>query len=415
MKIDRNTLLLGGAALVIALGAGYGFARVTAPQAPAAAGEAHEEGEHAEGEGAHDEGAGGAEGAAGEEGFVALTAERARAAGVIPVSLMRGGGQELRLAGRVEPAPSARAVVAAPIGGTVERVLVAPGSPVRAGSALAVVRSAEGAVIRAETSVVRAQADSARAAEQASAAAFAREERLLREGVVSRQSWESARAALLQAQAQTRAAGAQARAADARVTASGSPGAGGLATIRSPIAGVVTSVAAAPGGYLAQGAQVAEVSNPRLSELVFNAPAAVAGRIQPGLQLVARGPDSREYPAVVVGVAPDAVEASGAAVVRARPTAAVPPAGSPLSASIVIDATGSGFTVPADAIQQVDGQSVVFVQEARGYRVRPVTPGRTADDRTEILSGLRGDERVAGPGAFLLKAELARGEAEHAH
>ncbi len=408
MKIDRNTLLLGGAAVVIALGAGYGIARVTAPPQPAAQGQAHEEGEH-------EEGGEEAEAAGAEEGFVALTAERARAAGVIPVSLMRGGGQELRLAGRVEPAPSARAVVAAPIGGTVERVLVAPGSPVNAGSALAVVRSAEGAVIRAETSVVRAQADSARAGEQAAAAAFVREERLLREGVVSRQSWEAARATLLQAQAQTRAAAAQARAADARVTASGSPGAGGLATIRSPIAGVVTSVAAAPGGYLAQGAQVAEVSNPRLSELVFNAPAAVAGRIQPGLRLVARGPDSREYPAVVVGIALDAVEASGAAVVRARPTAAVPPAGSPLSASIVVDVTSNGFTVPADAIQQVDGQSVVFVQEARGYRVRPVTPGRTADDRTEILSGLRGDERVAGPGAFLLKAELARGEAEHEH
>ncbi len=415
MKIERKTLLIGGAAVLIALGAGFGIARTTADHsdAPAAAGGAHQEGEHAEGEG-HGEGEEPAEEGAAEEGFVALTAERARAAGVIPVSLQRGGGQELRLAGRVEPAPSARAVVAAPVGGVIERVFVAPGSPVRAGSPLAAVRSAEGAVIRAETSVVRSQVDSARATEQAAAAAFTREERLLREGVVSRQSWEAARAALLQAQAQTRSAAAQARAADARVTASGSPGASGQATIRSPIAGVVTSVAAAPGGYLAQGAQVAEVSNPGLSELVFNVPAAVAGRIQPGLRLVARGPDGREYPAVVVGVAPDAVEASGAAVVRARPTGAVPPAGSPLSASVVVDASG-GFTVPADAIQTLDGGSVLFVQEATGYRVRPVTPGRTADGRTEIVSGLNGNERVAGPGAFLLKAELARGEAEHEH
>ena len=39
--------------------------------------------------------------------------------------------------------------------------------------------------------------------------------------------------------------------------------------------------------------------------------------------------------------------------------------------------------------------------------------GKTVTSRT--LSGLSGAERVAGPGAFLLKAELAKGEAEHGH
>ena len=41
--------------------------------------------------------------------------------------------------------------------------------------------------------------------------------------------------------------------------------------------------------------------------------------------------------------------------------------------------------------------------------------GRRAGDRVEILNGLSGDERVAGSNAFLLKAELAKGEAEHGH
>jgi cobalt-zinc-cadmium efflux system membrane fusion protein len=40
---------------------------------------------------------------------------------------------------------------------------------------------------------------------------------------------------------------------------------------------------------------------------------------------------------------------------------------------------------------------------------------RTSDGRIEIVSGLTGTERIAGVGAFLLKAELAKGEAEHGH
>ena len=36
-------------------------------------------------------------------------------------------------------------------------------------------------------------------------------------------------------------------------------------------------------------------------------------------------------------------------------------------------------------------------------------------NRIEIVFGLAGTERIAGVGAFLLKAELAKGEAEHGH
>ena len=71
--------------------------------------------------------------------------------------------------------------------------------------------------------------------------------------------------------------------------------------------------------------------------------------------------------------------------------------------------------MPSEAIQTVDGVPSVFVVETGGFRARPVVTGQTADSRTEIVSGLRGDERIAGAGAFLLKAELAKGEAEHGH
>ncbi|MNO05835.1 Cobalt-zinc-cadmium resistance protein CzcB [compost metagenome] len=63
----------------------------------------------------------------------------------------------------------------------------------------------------------------------------------------------------------------------------------------------------------------------------------------------------------------------------------------------------------------VEGRSVVFVQVPGGFRAVPVLAGRQAGGRTEIMRGLNGTERIAGANAFLLKAELAKGEAEHGH
>jgi cobalt-zinc-cadmium efflux system membrane fusion protein len=76
-------------------------------------------------------------------------------------------------------------------------------------------------------------------------------------------------------------------------------------------------------------------------------------------------------------------------------------------------AGGGAIIVPSEAVQTVEGRPVVFVVEAAGFHAKPVTPGRVAAGSTEILRGLTGSERIAGKGAFLLKAELGKGEAGH--
>jgi cobalt-zinc-cadmium efflux system membrane fusion protein len=73
------------------------------------------------------------------------------------------------------------------------------------------------------------------------------------------------------------------------------------------------------------------------------------------------------------------------------------------------------MTVPTEAVQTVDGNTVVFVQVEGGFQAVQVLAGRQAAGRTEILRGLTGSERVASANAFLLKAEMAKGEAEHGH
>jgi len=114
----------------------------------------------------------------------------------------------------------------------------------------------------------------------------------------------------------------------------------------------------------------------------------------------------------VTAVAP--AVAGGGATIRAAPQGAPPPAGTVVSAG-VLTGPGGGLAVPAEAVQTVEGVPSVFVLEARGFRVRSVVAGRTSAGQTEILRGLNGGERVAGKGAFLLKAELGKGDAEHGH
>ncbi|EDX79784.1 efflux RND transporter periplasmic adaptor subunit [Brevundimonas mediterranea] len=383
-KLNRTWLMAGAAVVIIAAG-GVWFTVSRAPS-PAAV---PAEGDHAEEE------------AGAPEGTLALSDAQISAAGIGVVSIMGGGGGETLLSGRVEPMIDARAAVSAVVGGRVERVLVAPGQSVRAGQALAVLVSGDAASLRAD-------ADAAQANAVAAQQAHAREESLADQGVVARRDAEVAHAQALGAEA-------AARAARARASAAGAPNASGRVNVSSPIAGVVTSVLVGPAGFAAQGGVIAEVTNPAWVEIVFNAPPALAVQVRSGSTMRVQGP-AGEFEAQVTGVAAGAGAEGGAAVIRAHPTGSrLPPAGSAVTGAVVTGEAVSGMTVPSEAVQTVEGANVVFVRTATGFRAAPVLVGRQAAGRTEILSGLTASDRVAGSNAFLLKAELAKGEAEHGH
>jgi membrane fusion protein, heavy metal efflux system len=282
----------------------------------------------------------------------------------------------------------------------VVRVHVGPGDRVAAGSPLITVRSPDGAASRADADAAGATVQAARAAER-------------RDRTLFEQGWVS-QARLDVTAAETRRAEAQHRAARARVGAFGAPGADGLTVVRSPIAGVVTRLSASPGQVLHEEAlQVAAVADPGRVELVFEAPPAAAAILKVGDRLESTVAGSRVLSGVVVAIAP--ANTNGVVVVRARPAGETPPAGSVVSARVSAGAASGTPVVPIDAVQTAEGAPSVFVQEDGGFRARPVVTGRTSDGRIEIVSGLTGTERIAGVGAFLLKAELAKGEAEHGH
>ena len=83
------------------------------------------------------------------------------------------------------------------------------------------------------------------------------------------------------------------------------------------------------------------------------------------------------------------------------------------NAEIPLGQTSSVLTVSSDAVQQINGQDIVFVRTAPDrFVVRPVRVGTTADAKTPILEGLKAGELVVVRGSFVLKSHLLRSTME---
>jgi cobalt-zinc-cadmium efflux system membrane fusion protein len=85
--------------------------------------------------------------------------------------------------------------------------------------------------------------------------------------------------------------------------------------------------------------------------------------------------------------------------------------GAVVTASIVIKQDPVEVRVPSAALQTIGGERVVFVRTPGGFQKRIVTAGRSDEQSVEITSGLSPGEQIAVKNAFLLKAELGKGEA----
>lgn len=77
--------------------------------------------------------------------------------------------------------------------------------------------------------------------------------------------------------------------------------------------------------------------------------------------------------------------------------------------------TKQPLVIPLSAIQQIDGETVVFVAQADGFEIRPVTTGSRDNQRVAIIDGLQKGEQIAVTNTFLLKADHEKDEAEHEH
>jgi membrane fusion protein, heavy metal efflux system len=324
-------------------------------------------------------------------GTIALSEEQLRRSGLNVVRPEVSTGTERPISGFVEAAVGSRSSVGMPVAGRVVRLLVAPGAAVEAGEPIAAVQSGDAAVVRAD-------AEAAQAAAQSLAYQYRLALPIARQGALSAQELESRRIASV-------TAAAAARAATAQASAIGGPDALGRLLIRSPISGRVAAVNTSPGAVLQAGDEVAQISDARGSELRFLVSPVLAANLTRG-QLLRVKAGARDLRARVVAVAPDSGSGNRVTVVRAQTeNQPMPPTGTAVTAFLQVPSAEQRYSVPADAVQLVNGSAVVFRYQRGAVEAVPVVVGQQSANRAEILQGVRsGDQLLSGNTAKLRDA-----------
>ncbi|MDZ7765847.1 MAG: efflux RND transporter periplasmic adaptor subunit [Melioribacteraceae bacterium] len=79
-----------------------------------------------------------------------------------------------------------------------------------------------------------------------------------------------------------------------------------------------------------------------------------------------------------------------------------------ITAKVLTDFIEVDQAVTLNAIQNFEGQKVVFVKDGEGFRPQPVTIGKTNTKYAEVLSGLNTGQNYIAEGAFVIKSELLK-------
>ncbi|HZC94589.1 MAG TPA: hypothetical protein VE267_00390, partial [Bradyrhizobium sp.] len=75
--------------------------------------------------------------------------------------------------------------------------------------------------------------------------------------------------------------------------------------------------------------------------------------------------------------------------------------------TILSQQADDGILVPSSSLQDVNGQSAVFVPTGHGeFAWRAVHTGLAANGKTQITSGITAGTQVVGEGSYWLKAAL---------
>ena len=82
---------------------------------------------------------------------------------------------------------------------------------------------------------------------------------------------------------------------------------------------------------------------------------------------------------------------------------------------VTTSTTNAAVIIPKTALQNMEGQKVIFVTNGHDYEMRPVTLGKSDTDNIEIISGLKSGEKFVSHGSFVIKADIMKSGAAHVH
>lgn len=415
--------LLGGAAILFT-GKGGG------------SGEAgHEHGEHAEkgGHADHDDGhahakpastpasasaaAAAPAQAADQPHVIKLTPEQVHQAGI---GIATAGPAPLRgsidFPGEIRFNDDRTAHVVPRVAGVAQAVPANLGEQVARGQVLAVIASTALAEQRSELLAAQRREALARAT-------YAREKTLWQEKISAEQDYQQARTALEEAQIAVQNARQKLVAIGASESAGkdGKDGKGGSLNqfaLRAPFDGIIVEKHLSLGEAVKEDASVFTISDLTSVWAEFVVSARDLDQVRVGETVRIRSTASEtqaegkvSYVGALLG---EQTRTAKARVTLSNPGMAWRP-GLFVTVSVLGAATQVPVTVEADAVQQVDGHSAVFVAVPGGFAVQPVKTGRSGDKLVEITEGLQDGARYAAANSFILKSELGKASAGHEH
>ncbi|MCU1717368.1 efflux RND transporter periplasmic adaptor subunit [Pseudomonas sp. 5P_3.1_Bac2] len=343
-----------------------------------------------------------------QEGVIELSEEQIRSAGIVIATAQSAQlNSYLTLPGEVRFDEERTAHVLPPSAGVVAQVQVELGQPVKAGQVLATVASQQVSELRSELAAAGRRVELARTT-------FVREKQLWQEGISAEQDYLLAQQTLQEAQI----ALANARQKGQAISPAEDGKGGNLYSLRAPLDGIVVEKHLVPGEVVSEASAAFTVADMRRVWVTFNlAPqdllkARIGQRVRisaPELKAQVEGQVS--YLSNLLG------EQTRSAIARVsidNPQGLWRP-GLFVSAGLLTDSRQAVVSVPGSAIQTIEDKPSVFVRSATGFVLRPVTIGQSSEGLVEVSSGLKAGEQVASSGSFILKSELGKGSAEHAH
>lgn len=343
-----------------------------------------------------------------DEGKIALNAEQIKVAAIqiqpaAPARLETSS----QFPGEIKFNADRTAHVVPRLAGVVQEVSADLGQPVKKGDLLAALSSTALSEMRSEWLAASKRRDLAAATHQ-------RELKLWREKVSAEQDYQQARTALQEAQIAVQNA-------EQKLAAIGAPPQSkdlSRLEIRAPFDGVVVEKHIALGEALPDTASIFTLSDlrtvwaefviapkdlqdVRVGEAASVASAAFSGRALGKVSYIGSllGQQTRTATARVTLDNPDMAWRPGLFV----------------SVNVVVSSLDAPVAVAADAVQTLDNEAVVFIEVPGGFLAQPVKLGKASGEQVEVLSGLAPGVRYVSQNAFVLKAELGKASASHAH
>jgi len=343
-----------------------------------------------------------------DEGAVTMTAEQIKAAGI---SIETSGAATIRsalqLPGEIGFNEDRTAHVVPRVGGVVESVPVALGQQVVKGQVLAVISSSSVSDQRAELQATQKRLQLARTT-------YEREKQLFEQRISPQQDVQQAEQAMREAEI----AVANARQKLQAIGATSDSSSLNRFELRAPFNGIVVEKHIALGEQVREDANVFTISDLKSVWAQVNVPARDLPQVRIGENVVIRTTAFEQkavgkvaYVGALIG---EQTRTAQARVVVDNPNMAWRP-GLFVNVEVSSDESQVPVSVTADAIQTMEGKSIVFVRTSSAFAPVPVELGRSDGKRTEVTSGLKAGAQYATSGSFVIKSEAGKASASHAH